>query len=88
MAQMRSKKLQQALEAAGVEFIDKNGGGPGVRLTEAAAEEELVRLPRESSGSLARFTRILRTSSRVSCLTVKPQRLITWLSAMVGGAND
>ena len=24
--------LQHALEAAGVEFIDENGGGPGVRL--------------------------------------------------------
>jgi transcriptional regulator with XRE-family HTH domain len=25
-------KLQKALEAAGIEFIDENGGGPGVRL--------------------------------------------------------
>ena len=25
-------KLRQALEAAGIEFIDENGGGPGVRL--------------------------------------------------------
>ena len=25
-------RLQQALEVAGVEFIDENGGGPGVRL--------------------------------------------------------
>ena len=25
-------KIQQALESAGVEFIDENGGGPGVRL--------------------------------------------------------
>jgi transcriptional regulator with XRE-family HTH domain len=25
-------RLQQALEAAGVEFIDENGGGPGVRM--------------------------------------------------------
>ena len=25
-------KLQQALETAGIEFIDENGGGPGVRL--------------------------------------------------------
>ena len=24
--------IRRALEAAGVEFIDKNGGGPGVRL--------------------------------------------------------
>ena len=26
------KKIQAALEKAGVEFIDENGGGPGVRL--------------------------------------------------------
>ncbi len=26
------QKLQRALEAAGVEFIAENGGGPGVRL--------------------------------------------------------
>ena len=26
------RKLQSALEAAGVEFISANGGGPGVRL--------------------------------------------------------
>jgi transcriptional regulator with XRE-family HTH domain len=25
-------RLRQSLEAAGVEFIDENGGGPGVRL--------------------------------------------------------
>jgi predicted transcriptional regulator len=25
-------KIKQALEKAGVEFIDENGGGPGVRL--------------------------------------------------------
>lgn len=28
-------KLQAALEAAGVEFIAENGGGPGVRLRKA-----------------------------------------------------
>jgi hypothetical protein len=27
--------IRQALEAAGVEFIDGNGGGPGVRLRKA-----------------------------------------------------
>jgi DNA-binding XRE family transcriptional regulator len=27
-----SIKIRSALEAAGVEFIDENGGGPGVRL--------------------------------------------------------
>ena len=26
------KKLKRALEVAGIEFIDENGGGPGVRL--------------------------------------------------------
>ena len=25
-------KIQHALEQAGIEFIDENGGGPGVRL--------------------------------------------------------
>ena len=28
-------KLQKALETAGIEFIDENGGGPGVRLKKA-----------------------------------------------------
>jgi hypothetical protein len=28
--------LRQALESAGVEFIDENGGGPGVRLRKLA----------------------------------------------------
>ena len=27
-------KMKEALESAGVEFIPKNGGGPGVRLKE------------------------------------------------------
>ena len=31
--------LQHALEAAGVEFIDENGGGPGVRLRKAAKDK-------------------------------------------------
>jgi len=30
--QSTMESLQQALEAAGVVFIDENGGGPGVRL--------------------------------------------------------
>jgi hypothetical protein len=33
--------LTNALEAAGIEFIDENGGGPGVRLR-AATEKELT----------------------------------------------
>jgi transcriptional regulator with XRE-family HTH domain len=28
--------IRRALEAAGVEFIDENGGGPGVRLRKAS----------------------------------------------------
>ena len=31
-------KVQQALEAAGVIFIDENGGGPGVRLRDRVSE--------------------------------------------------
>jgi hypothetical protein len=31
--------LRQALEAAGVEFIDENGGGPGIRLRKSAKEK-------------------------------------------------
>jgi hypothetical protein len=30
--------LRRALESAGVEFIDENGGGPGVRLKKAKRE--------------------------------------------------
>jgi hypothetical protein len=30
--------VRRALEAAGVEFIDENGGGPGVRLRKSAKE--------------------------------------------------
>jgi len=32
--------LQQALESAGVEFIDENGGGPGVRLGKPHASKD------------------------------------------------
>jgi hypothetical protein len=31
--------LRKALEAAGVEFIDENGGGPGVRLRKSGKEK-------------------------------------------------
>ena len=34
--------LQWALEAAGVEFIDENGGGPGVRLRERQQKQKRV----------------------------------------------
>ena len=32
--------LRHALEAAGVEFIDENGGGPGVRLRKASGSSK------------------------------------------------
>jgi len=31
--------VRRALEAAGVEFIDENGGGPGVRLWNSGKEK-------------------------------------------------
>lgn len=33
--------LQRALESAGVEFIEENGGGPGVRLRKPAKRRTL-----------------------------------------------
>jgi transcriptional regulator with XRE-family HTH domain len=33
------QKLRAAIEAAGVEFIDENGGGPGVRLRKPRKEK-------------------------------------------------
>jgi hypothetical protein len=32
--------VRRALEAAGVEFIDENGGGPGVRLRKTLHEQD------------------------------------------------
>ena len=32
--------LQRAIEAAGVEFIDENGGGPGVRLRKSVKSKK------------------------------------------------
>jgi transcriptional regulator with XRE-family HTH domain len=32
MTQANNLSLRRALESAGIEFIDENGGGPGVRL--------------------------------------------------------
>jgi transcriptional regulator with XRE-family HTH domain len=34
-------KIRQALQVGGVEFIDENGGGPGVRLRKAQKENSL-----------------------------------------------
>jgi transcriptional regulator with XRE-family HTH domain len=33
-----TERLRAAIEAAGVEFIDENGGGPGVRLKKVKRE--------------------------------------------------
>jgi len=37
------EKIQSALESAGIEFIDENGGGPGVRLRNRQAKKSQVR---------------------------------------------
>ena len=34
------QKLQDALEAAGIQFIDENGGGPGVRLKKRSRRKD------------------------------------------------
>ena len=36
------RAIRQALEAAGVEFIDENGGGPGVRLRERQLKKRIA----------------------------------------------
>ena len=67
--------IRRALEKAGVEFIDENGGGPGVRLRRGprskAQKEDLKRADRnlleiknlagriELSSSAARFRRMI-----------------------------
>jgi predicted transcriptional regulator len=38
---MTVEKILTSLEAAGVDFIDENGGGPGVRLRKSAKEKPL-----------------------------------------------
>jgi hypothetical protein len=35
MTEANKEAIRRALESAGVEFIDENGGGPGVRLRKA-----------------------------------------------------
>jgi len=39
VTQANEAALRQALEFAGVEFIDENGGGPGVRLRMSGKEK-------------------------------------------------
>ena len=34
-----NEKIQRALQAAGIEFIDENGGGPGIRLAKSRKEK-------------------------------------------------
>jgi hypothetical protein len=38
--QPRSLLMRRPLEAAGIEFIDDNGGGPGVRLRKRQREKK------------------------------------------------
>jgi hypothetical protein len=39
MTAVNDLAVRRALEAAGVEFIDENGGGPGVRLRKSAKQK-------------------------------------------------
>jgi hypothetical protein len=39
MTAVNDLAVRGTLEAAGVEFIDENGGGPGVRLRKSAKEK-------------------------------------------------
>jgi transcriptional regulator with XRE-family HTH domain len=34
-----SEKIRRALQTAGIEFIDENGGGPGVRLAKSRKDK-------------------------------------------------
>ena len=39
VSQEAVEKMQLALEAAGIQFIDENGGGPGVRLRKSPKQK-------------------------------------------------
>src|ERR1700680_809189 len=39
LTRVNDQAIRRVLEAAGVEFIDENGGGPGARLREAHTHE-------------------------------------------------
>ena len=41
LTRVNDQAIRRVLEAAGVEFIDANGGGPGVRLRDAATARRL-----------------------------------------------
>jgi hypothetical protein len=62
--------------AAGVEFIDENGGGPGVRLPSKAAKAEAVRTGERRShvdGAIVSRVEVLVTQS--SKTVVRPDRV-------------
>jgi transcriptional regulator with XRE-family HTH domain len=40
MTEANKEAIHRALESAGVEFIDKDGGGPGVRLKKAKSKSD------------------------------------------------
>jgi transcriptional regulator with XRE-family HTH domain len=40
MTEANNEAIHRALESAGIEFIDENGGGPGVRLRKAGRKEK------------------------------------------------
>jgi transcriptional regulator with XRE-family HTH domain len=58
--------IRHALEIAGVEFIDGNGGGPGVRLTKAAAADsaEPAGASRPKGGAKAVRSRTAKTAEK------------------------
>ena len=56
--------IRRALEGQGVEFIEENGGGPGVRLTKAAAAG--VGQPPSASGATAPGARAGRRKAKAS----------------------
>ena len=46
--------IQAVFEKAGVEFIPKNGGGPGVRLAKRG-RKQMIRVPKASNAAIFRF---------------------------------
>lgn len=61
--------LQRTLEAAGVEFISQNGGGPGVRLRNPVATPAAVR------ASALKPTAESKTDPRQKAKTVRRRRV-------------
>src|SRR5262249_21721080 len=88
--------VRRALEAAGVEFIDENGGGPGGRLRQRRrpqpphkkniAESHLIGLFRKSASGLARLLRKRHTGTYSKLRSTCPfadsaQPRGTWIAA-------